>query len=107
VLAEVCWCVNTKKPSAVGLEGLMVAEGYSAGKKYGDDLLLRPLSGSYHWHCTVSRSCSEWERVLPGNYDHQKGESCYALWAISEELTFLKIIGVILLAAQLYNDDGN
>jgi hypothetical protein len=26
----------------------------------------------YHWGCSVSLPCSEWERVVPLRYDHQK-----------------------------------
>ena len=48
-----------------------MSDFFMGSGKYGDDLLLRPLSGSYHWRDTVSLSCSEWERVLPDHYDHQ------------------------------------
>ena len=38
----------------------------------GDVLLSRGLSPDYHRGCSVSLPCSEWERVVPLRYDHQK-----------------------------------
>ena len=38
----------------------------------GDVLLSRNLEMHYHWGCSVSLPCSEWERVGPLRYDHQK-----------------------------------
>ena len=38
----------------------------------GDVLLSRGLSPYYHWGCSVSLPCSEWERVVPLRYCHQK-----------------------------------
>src|SRR6266480_5560698 len=37
----------------------------------GDVLLSHGLSPYYHWGCSVSLPCSEWERVGPLRYDHQ------------------------------------
>jgi hypothetical protein len=35
----------------------------------------------YHWGCSVSLPCSEWERVGPLRYDHQKaGEAEASPW---------------------------
>jgi hypothetical protein len=38
----------------------------------GDVLLSHGLSPYYHRGCSVSLPCSEWERVGPLRYDHQK-----------------------------------
>src|SRR5438876_7936174 len=40
----------------------------------GDVLLSRGLSPHYHRGCSVSLPCSEWERVVPLRYDHQRSE---------------------------------
>jgi hypothetical protein len=45
----------------------------------------------YHWGCSVSLPCSEWERVGPLRYDHQKaGEAEASPWgnggAVSPQL---------------------
>jgi hypothetical protein len=42
------------------------------GDNSGDVLLSHPLERHYHWGCSVSLPCSEWERVGPLRYDHQK-----------------------------------
>src|SRR6476660_964756 len=47
----------------------------------GDVLLSRNLEKHYHWGCSVSLPCSEWERVGPLRYDHQKaGEAEASPW---------------------------
>jgi hypothetical protein len=47
----------------------------------GDVLLSRNLEMHYHWGCSVSLPCSEWERVGPLRYDHQKaGEAEASPW---------------------------
>src|ERR1700682_2088180 len=47
----------------------------------GDVLLSHNLSSHYHWGCSVSLPCSEWERVGPLRYDHQKaGEAEASPW---------------------------
>src|SRR5205807_6735729 len=38
----------------------------------GDVLLSHGLSPYYHRGCSVSLPCSEWERVVPLRYSHQK-----------------------------------
>src|SRR6266480_1183445 len=38
----------------------------------GDVLLSHGLSPYYHRGCSVSLPCSEWERVVPLRYDHQR-----------------------------------
>ena len=38
----------------------------------GNVLLSRNLEMHYHWGCSVSLPCSEWERVGPLRYGHQK-----------------------------------
>src|SRR5439155_13181511 len=38
----------------------------------GDVLLSHGLSPCYHRGCSVSLPCSEWERVVPPRYCHQK-----------------------------------
>src|ERR1700722_9008120 len=38
----------------------------------GDVLLSHNLEMHYHWGCSVSLPCSEWERVGPLRSDHQK-----------------------------------
>ena len=40
----------------------------------GDVLLSHDLSSHYHRGCSVSLPCSEWERVVPLRYDHQRSE---------------------------------
>src|SRR5207249_10149807 len=40
----------------------------------GDVLLSRGLSPHYHRGCSVSLPCSEWERVVPLRYYHQRSE---------------------------------
>ena len=40
----------------------------------GDVLLSHNLEMHYHWGCSVSLPCSEWERVVPLRYDHQKAD---------------------------------
>src|SRR5437588_7599233 len=46
----------------------------------GDVLLSRGLSPHYHRGCSVSLPCSEWERVVPLRYDHQRSEpDCISL----------------------------
>src|SRR4051812_30449307 len=46
------------------------AQGFSSG----DVLLSHNLSSHYHRGCSVSLPCSEWERVVPPRYDHQRSE---------------------------------
>ncbi len=47
----------------------------------GDVLLSHNLEMHYHWGCSVSLPCSEWERVGPLRYDHQKaGEAETSPW---------------------------
>jgi hypothetical protein len=55
----------------------------------------------YHWGCSVSLPCSEWERVGPLRYNHQKaGEAEASPWgnggAVSPQL-HQKIWGLTLL----------
>src|SRR4051812_30869068 len=40
----------------------------------GDVLLSHNLSSHYHRGCSVSLPCSEWERVVPLRYYHQRSE---------------------------------
>ena len=40
----------------------------------GDVLLSHNLSSYYHRGCSVSLPCSEWERVVPLRYYHQRSE---------------------------------
>src|SRR5437868_15393342 len=40
----------------------------------GDVLLSHDLSSHYHRGCSVSLPCSEWERVVPLRYNHQRSE---------------------------------
>src|ERR1700675_353618 len=42
------------------------------GRNSGDVLLSHNLSSHYHRGCSVSLPCSEWERVGPLRYDHQR-----------------------------------
>src|SRR4051812_28009845 len=46
------------------------ARGFSSG----DVLLSHNLSSHYHRGCSVSLPCSEWERVVPLRYYHQRDE---------------------------------
>ena len=47
----------------------------------GDVLLSHNLEMHYHWGCSVSLPCSEWERVGPLRYNHQKaGEAEASPW---------------------------
>ena len=45
---------------------------YSGPFCSGDVLLSHNLSSHYHRGCSVSLPCSEWERVGPLRYDHQR-----------------------------------
>ncbi len=44
------------------------------GRKPGDVLLSHNLEMHYHRGCSVSLPCSEWERVVPLRWDHQKSD---------------------------------
>src|SRR4051794_34020140 len=44
------------------------------GSCSGDVLLSHNLSPHYHRGCSVSLPCSEWERVVPLRYYHQRSE---------------------------------
>ena len=57
-------CRETKNPAGRTRRGF-----YS-----GDVLLSRGLSPHYHRGCSVSLPCSEWERVVPLRYYHQRSE---------------------------------
>jgi hypothetical protein len=48
------------------------------GRNSGDVLLSHNLSSHYHRGCSVSLPCSEWERVGPLRYDHQKADAFIA-----------------------------
>jgi hypothetical protein len=53
----------------------------------GDVLLSRNLEMHYHWGCSVSLPCSEWERVGPLRYNHQKaGEAEASPWGEGRSL---------------------
>ena len=45
------------------------------GINSGDVLLSHKLYKHYHRGCSVSLPCSEWERVGPLRYDHQRSEA--------------------------------
>src|SRR5436190_13562693 len=46
----------------------------------GDVLLSHNLSSHYHRGCSVSLPCSEWERVGPLRYDHQRRKLRVESW---------------------------
>ena len=50
----------------------------------GDVLLSHNLSSHYHRGCSVSLPCSEWERVGPLRYDHQKADAFHCRLKISD-----------------------
>ena len=65
-------CQKTRTPSGFRRAGFINS---------GDVLLSRNLEKHYHWGCSVSLPCSEWERVGPLRYDHQKaGEAEASPW---------------------------
>jgi hypothetical protein len=46
----------------------------------------------YHWGCSVSLPCSEWERVGPLRYDHQKaGEAETSPWGKTSGAVFSQL----------------
>ncbi len=47
------------------------------GINSGDVLLSHKLYKHYHRGCSVSLPCSEWERVVPLRYDHQRAKSVW------------------------------
>src|SRR5213078_961154 len=49
----------------------------------GDVLLSHGLSPYYHWGCSVSLPCSEWERVGPLRYCHQSAGDHWRFAAIA------------------------
>ena len=51
----------------------------------GDVLLSHGLSPYYHWGCSVSLPCSEWERVEPLRYYHQRPEPGRAVSVLRTE----------------------
>src|SRR4029077_14976977 len=53
---------------------LKTPPGTQRGFYSGDVLLSRGLSPHYHRGCSVSLPCSEWERVVPLRYYHQRSE---------------------------------
>ena len=58
----------------------------------GDVLLSRNLEMHYHWGCSVSLPCSEWERVGPLRYDHQKaGEAETSPWGKTSGAVFSQL----------------
>jgi hypothetical protein len=61
-----------------------------SGLGSGDVLLSHDLSSHYHRGCNVSLPCSEWERVVPLRYCHQRDEefaNCDCRFAILHSLT--------------------
>src|SRR5688572_27472343 len=52
----------------------------SAGRETGNVLLSHSLAPHYHRGCSVSLPCSEWERVGPLRWDHQKGGGHCEFW---------------------------
>src|SRR5260370_33862161 len=67
------------------------------GRNTGDVLLSHTLEMHYHRGCSVSLPCSEWGRVVPLRYDHQKaGEAEVSprgeVWGRSH-LNFTRISG--------------
>jgi hypothetical protein len=58
----------------------------------GDVLLSHNLEMHYHWGCSVSLPCSEWERVGPLRYDHQKaGEAETSPWGKTSGAVFSQL----------------
>ena len=54
----------TKKPGFIGYD--------EAGHRRGNDLLSQGLSPHYHRRNSVSLPGSEWDRVVPPCYGHQR-----------------------------------
>ena len=65
----------------------------------GDVLLSHNLSSHYHRGCSVSLPCSEWERVVPLRYDHQRDEefaNCdcrFAIYALTARSALFVVSG--------------
>jgi hypothetical protein len=57
------------------------------GRKTGDVLLSRKLYKHYHRGCSVSLPCSEWERVGPLRWDHQKSDEFEATLRLNWEVS--------------------
>ena len=58
----------------------------------GNVLLSHNLEMHYHWGCSVSLPCSEWERVGPLRYDHQKaGEAETSPWGKTSGAVFSQL----------------
>src|SRR6266581_2351178 len=53
------------------------------GRNTGDVLLSHNLEMHYHRGCSVSLPCSEWERVGPLRWDHQKSDEFEATLRLS------------------------
>ncbi len=56
------------------------------GRITGDVLLSHKLYKHYHRGCSVSLPCSEWERVGPLRWDHQKSDEFEATLRLTGEV---------------------
>jgi hypothetical protein len=80
---------KTRTPAGFGRSGFI----YS-----GNVLLSHNLEMHYHWGCSVSLPCSEWERVGPLRYDHQKaGEAEASPWGGGLSSTSPEILAIRIL----------
>ena len=63
--------LGTKKPGLIGYD--------EAGHRPGNDLLSQGLSPHYHRRNSVSLPGSEWDRVVPPCYGHQKADEEFCI----------------------------
>lgn len=76
-----------KRPPYRGTKKPHLLFSQEMGRKTGDVLLSHKLYMHYHRGCSVSLPCSEWERVGPLRWDHQKSDEFEAtlrlIWEVS------------------------
>src|SRR3954447_1841459 len=58
----------------------------------GNVLLSHNLASHYHWGCSVSLPCSEWERVGPLRDDHQKRKALLRCSLLARESRSVKAL---------------
>src|SRR5436190_13893792 len=90
IITRIAVCYEQRRPRCL-LTNFITRDGFSGGNQTsataetkkpstlaskvlgsGDVLLSHGLSPYYHRGCSVSLPCSEWERVVPPRYCHQR-----------------------------------
>ena len=67
---------GTKKPGPIGYDG--------TGHRPGNDLLSQGLSPHYHRRNSVSLPGSEWDRVVPPCYGHQRARLMHGMCVLKK-----------------------